>query len=304
MSKLVKKLQECSTIGQADPILAKLGAGPAVKKLVETAIILNNSTDAQQRSHAFSFMESAVREIEDNEKLHEEEMGMHSDDDKLHNKKLHEEDDEHKVKEEVLDNHNNGPREDGSEGSTKNTEPFPQVAGTEPDAEGMNTSTGENQWNETGPNGQGMIVPGLPPAGGLSPDIAQEMGVGQQLPPMDTSQMMRQMQYTLKPIYTRMQKQDALISQQREAIKSLSTEIRETKNVNGSMKLDLDHMRKNANATFRETESPINGPMYNGQPMSGLQPQTTRSKDKLERNRSEITEMDKIIRSNSSNIYN
>ena len=64
---LIKKLQECSTIAQADPILLKLHAGPAVKKLVETAIILNNSTDPQQRSHAFSFMESAIKEMEDDE---------------------------------------------------------------------------------------------------------------------------------------------------------------------------------------------------------------------------------------------
>jgi len=31
-------------MGQADPILNKLGAGPAVKKLVETALILSNSS--------------------------------------------------------------------------------------------------------------------------------------------------------------------------------------------------------------------------------------------------------------------
>ena len=63
--KLIKKLQECATMGQADPILTRLGAGPAVKKLVETALVLSNSQDPQQRNHAYSFMESAIRELED-----------------------------------------------------------------------------------------------------------------------------------------------------------------------------------------------------------------------------------------------
>jgi len=36
-------------MGQADPILTKLNAGPAVKKLVETAIALSSSQDPQQR---------------------------------------------------------------------------------------------------------------------------------------------------------------------------------------------------------------------------------------------------------------
>jgi len=49
-------------MGQADPILSRLGAGPAVKKLVETALILSNSQDPQQRGHAYSFMESAFKE--------------------------------------------------------------------------------------------------------------------------------------------------------------------------------------------------------------------------------------------------
>ena len=65
--RLIKQLQECSTIGQADPILTRLGAGPAVKKLVETALILSNSQDPQQRNHAYSFMESAMRELENSD---------------------------------------------------------------------------------------------------------------------------------------------------------------------------------------------------------------------------------------------
>ncbi len=227
-------------MGQADPILTKLGAGPAVKKLVETALALSSSQDPQQRNHAYSFMESAIRELEDVDnrgadaglgpvvddgiaapKLSEEEDGKHDAVAKVfEEEEKDDKDDEHKIHEEVLDNHNNGPREDGSEQSTENTAPY---AG-----EGVDTTNGEkpmqdmddtvNQWSET----NGMIVPGLPPnpemmgapgMGGapnmgappgmgspeLDPNIAQEMGA--QMPPMpqlNDNQMMRQMQYTLR----------------------------------------------------------------------------------------------------------
>ncbi len=378
--KLIKKLQECATIGQADPILTRLGAGPAVKKLVETAIILSNSQDPQQRSHAYSFMESAIKELEDDdEKLHEEVMGQHSGEDGLptkpigaegnspENKTMTEEedkDDEHKVKEEVLDNHNNGPREDGSEQSTDNTAPYP--------GEGTDTTTGEkpmqdmdgtvNQWNETGgmppgaggppgggmppgaaggmppgnpmqqagggmPPGMGGGMPGMMP--GLAPDVAQEMGmVMPNLPPMDTNQMMRQMQYTVKnmvtdlykkeivPLRNRLQEQyrqsnsdkkqyNSILKQQREAIKSLSQEIQETKSHNGSMSLDIDALRKNSTAKFRETVptfddfSGFEG--RNGSPT--IQPVPQRQKMKLDIARAEIEQMDKILNSKSS-IYN
>lgn len=298
---LIKKLQECSTLGQADPILTRLGAGPAVKKLVETALILSNSPDPQQRSHAFSFMESAIKELEDDKEERKEDTEQ---DEKRaverHDERIREEhdDDEHKLHEEELDNHNNGPREDGSEQSSDNTEPYP---GT-----GKDSTNGEkpmqdmdgtvNQWNETG-----MIVPGL------APEVAEQMGnVMPQLPDMNTNQMMKQMQYTLENYHKRfVAPMRRLIKQQREAIKQLSMEIKETRISSGSMKLDIDSMRGNASARFRETEVPVEtSPMFYGQPMSALQPQTTIHKDKLDDARSEIVEMDKIIRSGKNNIYN
>jgi hypothetical protein len=361
--KLIKKLQECATIGQADPILTKLNAGPAVKKLVETAIILSNSPDQQQRNHAYSFMESAIRELEDDDNdddIKEEKMGMHGHEDGLNNptigaegdKKVTEEDDndknDHKINEEELSNHNQGSRTEGSDQSTHNTEPYP--------GEGEPTQDGEkpmedmantvNQWSETNgmppgqpgamppgqpgamppnqmaaPNGGGMIMPGL------SPDIAQEMGMGMPAPPpMDTSQMMRQMQYTVKNIIndyhkrvtspmnerlnaTIKQHREALtqhkniINQQKEAIKELSTELRETSASNGSMKLDLDTLRNNASAKFRETEPSANAPTFNGMPMSGIQPGPSIKQDEITLARSQITEMDKILRTKASEIY-
>jgi len=74
---LIKQLKECTTLGQADPILAQLNAGPAVKKLVETSIILSTSPDEQQRNHAFSFMKSAIQELERNEGSHQSSTSYH-----------------------------------------------------------------------------------------------------------------------------------------------------------------------------------------------------------------------------------
>lgn len=126
--KLIKKLQECTSIEEAQPILAKLHARPSAKKLVETAILLSNSEDPQQKDHAFSFMETAIKEMEDDAN------GKHAEEDQLNNTKIGEMDDDDEEKtihEEELKNNNNGSREEGSEQSTDNTEPYPQVAGTE-----------------------------------------------------------------------------------------------------------------------------------------------------------------------------
>jgi len=371
--KLIKKLQECATIGQADPILTKLNAGPAVKKLVETAIILSNSPDQQQRNHAYSFMESAIKELEhdnDDDDIKEEKMGMHGSEDELNNPTItggdkvvseEEEDDDdddnnnNKTREEELANHNQGQRTEGSDQSTHNTEPYP--------GEGEPTQDGEkpmedmantvNQWSEAMPPGgmppgqpggmpqqQNMPPNGMPPnqmAGapnggglivpGLAPDIAQEMGMGMPAPPpMDTSQMMRQMQYTVKNIINDYHKrvtapmnerlnatikqhreaiiqQKTTIKQQKEAIKELSNELRETNATSGSMKLDLDTLRNNASAKFREIEPSTNAPTFNGMPMSGIQPGPSIKQDEITLARSQITEMDKILRTKPSEIY-
>ena len=351
--KLIKKLQECSTIGQADPILTKLGAGPAVKKLVETAIILSNSQDPQQRTHAFSFMETAIKELED-DKLNEEEMGKHGDEDGLNNSKINEEENddnknklneeeenkdgpENKIHEEELKNHNTGSREEGSEQSTDNTEPYPGTATDSPNGEKpmQDMSGTENQWNETGgmlppggappaggmppgggmpQTGNGMIVPSLPPAAGpgLAPDIAQEMGIGMpQIPPMDTSQMMKQMQFTINDYHKRfiqpmsrliLQQKESL-KQQKEAIKTLSQEIRETKATSGTLKLDLDFMRKNASAKFREIESPLqNYATFDKDGLPGIQP-INRQQVKIESARAEIEQMDRLLNSKNKPMY-
>jgi hypothetical protein len=336
-------------MGQADPILTKLGAGPAVKKLVETAIILNNSQDPQQRNHAYSFMESAIKELDGTVGSAPNEMGQFGNEDGLSNNQISEQNDdnnddiEHKLvheqkdddddkennlKEEVLDNHNNGPREDGSEQSTENEEPYPGTALDSTNGEKpMQDMDGSiNQWNETGgmPPGAGMGQPpmGQPPMGnmpGLAPDVAQEMGmIMPEIPPFNTNQMMRQMQYTvdnvvknlyrkqIAPLQRILKHQKEIQKQQKDAITSLSQELRETKAASGTMKLDLDSMRRNAGAKFRETTTTPelqNFATFDKDGLPGVQP-IRREQIKLESARSEIEQMDKMLNSKNNPMYN
>jgi len=246
-------------------------------------------------------------------------------------------DDDKPIHEEVLDNHNNGPREDGSEQSTENREPYPGTARDSDNGEKpmQDMTKTENQWNETGmPPGMGGspggMPPGMPPtpgAGaemgqglmpGLAPDVAQEMGmIVPELPPFNTNQMMRQMQYTVNkvvsdlykkeivPLHRILKHQKEIQVQQKDAIKSLSQEIRETKSANGNLKLDLDYMRKNSNAKFRETvpdQDFQNIATFDRNGLPGVQP-INRQQVKLASARSEIEMMDRILNSKEKSIY-
>ena len=117
MHPLIKQLQECATIGQADPILTRLNATPSIKKLIETAIMLSASEDRQQRNHAYSFMETAIKEIEDG----------------------------------IFKNHNNGSAQRGSLGSSYNELPLPNPATYSQDGgtSMMNMANTMDQWNAT-----------------------------------------------------------------------------------------------------------------------------------------------------------
>ena len=216
---LLKRLQECATIGQSDPILTKLNAGPAVKKLVETAIMLSASPDEQQRNHAYSFMKSAIKELQENG---------------------------------TIDNHNNGSRTDGSEGSSDNEEPYSQVADESKNGEkpmqGMKKV--ENQFN--------LI--------GMDPIVARELAGGK-MPSMGVDQQIRQMQYMLETMMNNFfkQKHNPLVREVmrlREVEKynnrrfvDLTNELKETRSSNGSMRLDLGSMRDREVTNFRETRN-------------------------------------------------
>ena len=355
-------------MGQADPILTRLGAGPAVKKLVETALALSSSQDPQQRNHAYSFMESAIKELENtdvadenhpnpdtsmqghlehgqNEPVSTVQEEKDDDDKKIEEQKDDDDKNEHPVHEEELANHNQGGRTEGSEMSTENEAPYPGTGrdstnGEKPMQDMDNTV---NQWSETngmppngmapggmppqqgmgempnGNGGQGMIIPSL------APDIAQEMGAN--MPPMqpfNNNQMMRQMQYTIDssmknyhnkvtiPLNNRLnasikqnQLQRETITEQKNAIKKLSMEIRETKANSGELKLDLDTLRNNSTARFRETEPMLPGFVADNNPMvTGVQPLPNFQRAKVAVARSEIEQMDKMLNSNKNPMYN
>lgn len=385
--KLIIKLQECSTMGQADPVLTKLDAGTAIKKLVETAIVLNNSQDPVQRTHAFGFMESAIKQLEtddsDNDIKEESPMGQHSHEDGLSSPKIgaeggsndgttttvseeEEKDDKDKDKEnpiheEELSNHNQGERTGGSEQSTDNTAPYPGEGDSSADGEkDMQKMDGTvNQWNETdgmpplggSPPQQGGMPPqqpqappaqmaappvpmGGPPGGNpcmaeLPPHLAQQYASKMPaLGPMTTTEILETIQGAINktlndyhkqvstPINERLNntirqqretlaQQKTILTQQREAIKALSHEIQETKAASGNLKFDLDHMKKNATATFRdfpttpltETRQFLDDGM-----MPLVQPVNHKSQS-LSDARAEIDAMDKLLKSGDKSFY-
>ena len=123
------------------------------------------------------------------------------------------------------------------------------------------------------------------------------MGAGMpQLPPMSTPQMMKQMQYTLEKYHrTIVAPLRKTIAQQKEAIQVLSRQVRESEAKTGSMKLDIDTVKRNAMATphkITETLPSLGGPTIvgNGNP----------NRATLEQVRSEIANMDKTLRGQST----
>lgn len=288
----IQKLRECTSIAEADSILSSVRAGPAIRKLVETGVMLKNHPDAQQRQYGQGFINSAIQELDaDEEPTPAESPGLKTKGDKF-------------VKEELLAG---GDKDgtDGSEQSTDNTEPYPQVAkdsdNGEKDMEKMSGT--EDQMKEGfpgqmpgGPQG-GMPggMPGMMP--GLEPSVANEMGAGMpQLPPMSTPQMMKQMQYTLEKYHRNIVAPlRKTIAQQKEAIHVLSKQIRESEAKTGSMKLDIDSVKRNAMATphsIKETAPSLTGPTIvgNGNP----------NRATLEQARSDIANMDKTLRGQST----
>ncbi len=285
----IQKLRECTSIAEADSILSSVRAGPAIRKLVETGVMLKNHPDAQQRQYGQGFINSAIQELDaDEEPTPAESPGLKTKGDKF-------------VKEELLAG---GDKDgtDGSEQSTDNTEPYPGVAKDSDNGEkDMEKMSGTEDQMKEGFPGQmpggmpGGQMPGMMP--GLEPSIANEMGAGMpQLPPMSTPQMMKQMQYTLeryhRNIVAPLRK---TIAQQKEAIHVLSKQIRESEAKTGSMKLDIDSVKRNAMATphnIKETLPNLPGPTIvgNGNP----------NRATLEQARSDIANMDKTLRGQST----
>lgn len=175
----MKKLQECTTLQEAQPLLR--GKSSTFRKVVETAILLRAHPDPNQRAIGEQFMSSAIQEMDKDE----EPTPPHG--------KAIEPKGEHFVKEEELAGGNKSGTE-GSEQSTDNTEPYPLVAdqseaGEKPMEKMENT---ENQMKE------GFPPPMMGPPG-LDPQLAQQMAPQMpQIPAMNTPQQIQQMQYTIK----------------------------------------------------------------------------------------------------------
>ncbi len=278
---ITKRLQECTSYNQAIPLLKSVNAKPALHKIVETALLLKNHPDPHQREYGSNFMRTALQELE----MDKDEQPTPHHDDGVTVKK------DKIIKEEELVGGNPDGTE-GSEQSSDNEGPYPQVGTEEPnsDIESMQggAASGDNQMKEGGPMG---MFPGI------EPGIAQEMG-GQMpaLPPMNTNQQMRQMQYTVSsavrayvlPLRNQIQKQQ-------EAIKVLSRQVQESEAKTGSMKLDLAKVERGS--TARVLQETVSNPILNPAP-SPIHNKVF----ELEKARSEIAQLDKAIRSNGTYI--
>ena len=268
----MNKLQECRSLEEAEPFLR--GAKPTFRKTVETAILLGKSASPEQRALGESFMQIAIRELDAAEKPAEH------NDDGIKPKG------EHFVKEETLADGDKSGTE-GSEQSSSNSGPTPKEGTTEPDGDmespGMAT---ENQFSEMG----GM--PGMMPPG-LDPQVAQQMAPQMpQMPPMNTPQQVQQMQYTVKKYM------EAYLKPVREQVirltkanTFLSKQIKEMQTT--SIGLDIQKFAKdNKIPRLQETSMPNN--VSNVDP-NQIPPRIYEKAYSLEKERANITEIDKMI---------
>lgn len=279
MSTYTKRLRECSNLDQANQVLNGMRAGPAIRKLVETGVMLKNHPDAIQRQYGSSFIQAAIREAEEDEK--KEQVPANEQPTPKHGK-----DAEEPIKEELLAGGDPDGNQ-GSEQSTDNTEPYPQVAGTEPDAEGMESSTGEDQMKEAG----GMF-PGA--MAGLDPSVAEQMGNNMPpMPPMNMPQQMKQMQYTVTEALKRyVVPMRNVIRAQQEAIKNLSKRVQESEARTGSMKLDIATVRQHAMASPHIQETVPGFPQIHPTIVGSGEPRNF----ELDQARADINQLDKQLR--------
>jgi hypothetical protein len=249
MSNVLKKLQECTCAQDSLPILNSIKAKPALRRVVETAIELQQSKDPRQQHFAHNFWVTAKQEMEDDEKIQEEKIDFKKGDVE-----------KPKQEEQLVTARD-------SKGSTDSTAPYPGEGTDEPqsDIESMQTASGENQMQEGFPPPQGG---GMPPQGGgqmgmpqgMCPEVGKQLMGGQapQMPPMSTPQAMQQMHYTvreaLRPVI-------AMLKKHNQAIEVISHQVQESTAKSRSMQLDIGSVKANALAhdVVRETENTIDG---------------------------------------------
>ena len=239
--KLVEKLREAKTLVEANSILDTLHAPGAVRKLVEVSFMTRTSGDRSTQDYGITCLNEAVTTLKNSEQPDAPESpGL-----KPKGK--------HFVQEEEVSNHNSSQRSAGSEQSTDNTPPYSGEGSKDGDEDMEHAPDTENQMTETDNEKPLHILENT----GLHPDIAKKMGMNQpKIPPMDSGDQVKQMQYTMKkyhetmilPLIKHAKTQDA-------AIKKLSTQIRET---NNTQSLDFTGMKENSIASLRETTTPQN----------------------------------------------
>lgn len=278
-----RKLRECRTCAEAAPILETVRATPSQRKLIETAIQLKSSRDPRQQSYGEDFMLTAIREMEDCE---------------------------HGTKEQTIANMDVGKGKDDAEkavheadtitGSLDSNQssdidmPYPKEGSDAPnsDIESMQTASGENQMGGIKEMPMPGQMGGMPPAPGMppmAPDVMKQLAPQQPpMPPMNTGQQMRQMQYTveanMRKYFNPMVRE---IKRQREAILALNHKVQETQSLSGSMKLDIDKVKKNSpvRERLRETVGDMDIPV----------PSMNHNRFDLEKKRQDITSLDREL---------
>ena len=280
MNGLIKRLKEAKTLADADPILKQLRANPTQIKLVEASILQRMNPNPASYEYGVSMLNTVIRELDpEEETASPESPGLKRKGD-------------HFVKEEELSNHNPGDHGAGSEQSSENTEPYSGEGKKEGDEDMLNAPDTENQMKE---EEEAPFPKNLSEMGGLHPDIAKGMGMKMpQMPPMGAGDQIKQTRYTIKqyhetvvkPLLAHSKKQDA-------AIKKLSQKIRETEARSGTYTMDMDTMKENAPARFRETTTAnpmVETPKTTQELISMIQ-QGRNSKANLSEARSRITQM-------------
>ena len=280
-NSLINRLREAKTIAAADPVLKELRANPSQFKLVEASILQRMSPNPASYEYGVTMLNTVIRELDPEEEPAEPEApGIKRKGD-------------HFVKEEELANGNTGERNEGSEQSTENVEPYTAEGKKEGDEDMLNAPDTENQMSETNDKEEAPFPKNLNEMGGLHPDIAKQMGAQMpKIPPMDSGNQIKQMQYTIKKYHETIVKPlMARAKIQETAIRKLSQKIRETEARAGTYVLDMDVVKSNAPARIRETIS-------SGIPASVSSPQELvaytqrRNKDfDLNTVRSEISQM-------------
>jgi len=299
MTDFKKALQACRTLTEALPIMETLKVRPSQRKLIETAIQLKNSPDNRQVAYGLDFMQTAIKELEDDEQknLKEDNGGAHRDQGgEADISGIIKKNQEADMITGALDSHQ----------SSDIDQPYPKEGTNAPqnDIEGTDSATGENQMGgikenmpgmpqqmppqQMGGMGQMPPQPGMPP---MAPDLMKQMAPQMpQMPPMNTQQQMRQMQYTIDVNFKRLNPLIREVKKLREANVALDHKIQELENQKGAMRLDIDKVKANSvvrDHGIRETTS-----MYDG--VNFPQP-TQYTRMELENTRQHIADIDKQL---------